>query len=215
MPSATTAPSAERLARLGAVLRAARQPPPPAHAAPTTAPGAPGDGRALIPLKVAFAGVHRSVPGGTVGQPNGSWPSNSHNWASAFAAVTVDERRGRNAHGAMLPPAPPAPAFEVVAVYDAGEATREEFRSVWTGCWGDIVTYSDFDAMLAAEAPDILVVGTRQTYHAEHIVGALRAGVRGVLCDKPLVTSLVEADQIFEAFEAAAAVGLAIGGRVI
>lgn len=100
----------------------------------------------------------------------------THNWASAFAAVTDNERRGRGTDGAALPPAATA-AFEVVAVYDAGEATRDEFCRVWAGHWGQIAAYADFYEMLRNEAVDILVVGTRQTYHAENIVGALQAGV--------------------------------------
>ena len=134
-------------------------------------------------LRVAFAGVHRSVP-----TDNGSWPTNSHNWASAFAGS-------------------PDTAFEVVGFFDNGAATRAEFVEVWREAWGEVPAFDDFDEMLREATPDILVVGTRQTFHSANIVSAIEAGVRGIVCDKPLVTSLAEADAIFAAFEAAEAAG--------
>lgn len=135
-------------------------------------------------LRVAFAGVHRSVV-----TENGSWPSNSHNWASAFAAS-------------------PDVEFAVVGVYDHVPATRDEFVRVWSerADWR-VPAFSDFDAMLRVTSPDVLVIGTRQTYHASQIVKAIDAGVRGIACDKPLVTSLSELDEIVEAFASADAAG--------
>jgi predicted dehydrogenase len=53
--------------------------------------------------------------------------------------------------------------------------------------------------MLAEVRPDILCVATRQTMHADQIEAAVQAGVRGVLCDKPLATTLAEADRIVHA----------------
>ena len=40
---------------------------------------------------------------------------------------------------------------------------------------------------------------TRQTMHAEQIEQAAEAGVGGILCDKPLATSLDEVDRILAA----------------
>jgi predicted dehydrogenase len=92
----------------------------------------------------------------------------SHNWGAAFAAV---------------------PETEVVAVYDRGAETREAFRA----CWGPVALFEDFRRMLEEVRPDLLCVATRQTQHATQIQAAVAAGVRGVLCDKPLVTSMGEA----------------------
>ncbi|MCY4374394.1 MAG: Gfo/Idh/MocA family oxidoreductase [Spirochaetaceae bacterium] len=102
----------------------------------------------------------------------------SHNWATAFAQV---------------------PETRMVAVYDRGAETRAEFRSAWDATWGDIAAYDDYERMLQEVRPDIVCIATRQTHHATQIAQAATAGVRGVLCDKPFVTTLAEADAALEA----------------
>jgi predicted dehydrogenase len=57
--------------------------------------------------------------------------------------------------------------------------------------------------MLEKVRPDIVCVATRQTYHAEHIEAAVKAGVKGIVCDKPLCTTLDEADRILAALRQA------------
>ncbi len=101
-----------------------------------------------------------------------------HNFASAFNAVAETE---------------------VVAVFDYGEETRADFLSCWRDVWGEIPTYSDYDLMLREIQPDLLCVATRQTQHADQIEAAVEVGVRGILCDKPLATTLSEMDRILEA----------------
>lgn len=98
----------------------------------------------------------------------------SHNFATAFHAV---------------------PETEVVAAFDLGADTRTEF----VDCWGDIPTYADYQQMLGEIQPDLLCIATRQTMHADQIELAVQAGVRGILCDKPLVTTLAEMDRILAA----------------
>ena len=100
-----------------------------------------------------------------------------HNWASAFAAV---------------------PETRVVAAYDRGAETREEFRACWRDTWGDIPMYDDYPRMIEESRPDIVMVSTGQWNHADHIELAVRAGVKGILCEKPFVTSMAEADRIFD-----------------
>jgi predicted dehydrogenase len=101
-----------------------------------------------------------------------------HNWANGFARV---------------------PETAVVAVFDKGAETREEFRSVWKDTWGDIPGYGDYGKMLAETKPDIVCVTTRQTMHADQIEAAVAAGVKGIACEKPFATSLEEADRIVSA----------------
>lgn len=98
-------------------------------------------------------------------------PLAGHNFASAFAAV---------------------PETEIVAVFDLGAETRTAF----TACWGEMPAYADYERMLQEVQPDILCIATRQTMHANQIEQAVAAGVRAILCDKPLSTSLAEADRI-------------------
>jgi predicted dehydrogenase len=98
-----------------------------------------------------------------------------HNWAAAFAAVLTTK---------------------IVAVHDFAAETRERFASVW-----DVPAYEDYGKMLAQERPDIVCVATRQTLHAEQIEAAAAAGARGIVCEKPLATSMAEADRISQACE--------------
>ena len=67
-------------------------------------------------------------------------------------------------------------------------------------------TYADHRAMLRAEAPDIVVVCTWPPDHAAPVVDALAAGVRGILCEKPLAVTLSEADRMVAAAEQAGAI---------
>ena len=112
-------------------------------------------------------------------------PAN-HNFASAFDAV---------------------PDTEIVAVFDLGAETRQAF----VDCWGaQVAAYDQFSLMLKQQQPDILCVATSQKMHAEQIEEAVAAGVRGILCDKPLATSLAEADRLLDACRNAG-VPLALG----
>ncbi len=105
-------------------------------------------------------------------------PTN-HNFATAFDAVGETE---------------------TVAVFDLGAETRQAF----VDCWGAQVTaYDSFGAMLQQERPDILCLATSQKMHANQIEEAVAAGVRGILCDKPLATSLEEADRLLDACRSA------------
>ena len=102
----------------------------------------------------------------------------SHNWAAAFAEV---------------------PETRVAAVYDLGADTRAEFCAAWRETWGNIAAYDDYRRMLEEMRPDIVCIATRQTHHASQIAHAAVAGVRGILCDKPFVTTLAEADAALDA----------------
>src|SRR5688500_17206687 len=113
----------------------------------------------------------------------------SHNWAAGFAAV---------------------PETEVVAVFDRGAETRESFATCWADTWDDIRLFDDYAALLREAQPDVVCIATRQTMHAEQVEQAVAAGVRGILSDKPLATSLGEMERIAGACRAAA-VPLALG----
>jgi predicted dehydrogenase len=102
-------------------------------------------------------------------------PAN-HNWAAAFTAV---------------------PTTRIVAAFDKGAETRRAFAS----CWGDVPTFDDYPRMLREIAPDIVCIATRQTMHAEQVEAAAETGVQGILCDKPLATSLEETARIVAACE--------------
>lgn len=101
----------------------------------------------------------------------------NHNFAAAFNAV---------------------PETEMVAVFDRGTEARTDFLTHW----GEMPTYSDYGQMLHEVRPDIVCIATRQTMHADQIELAAAAGVRGILCDKPLATTLTESDRIIAACQA-------------
>ncbi|HEX6972635.1 MAG TPA: Gfo/Idh/MocA family oxidoreductase [Limnochordia bacterium] len=63
--------------------------------------------------------------------------------------------------------------------------------------------YTDAAAMLAAEALDIVSVCTWPGLHAAMTVMAAEAGVRAVICEKPLATDLAQVDQMLSACDAA------------
>ena len=98
------------------------------------------------PLRVAIAGCHRMLD--RVAQ--------SHNWATAFAAV---------------------PETEIVGVFDYGAETRQAFKAIW----GDIPDFDDYPRMLEAVKPDIVCIATRQTMHADQCEQAVAAGVRAAI----------------------------------
>lgn len=97
-----------------------------------------------------------------------------HSWAAAFNA----EGRAR-----------------FVGVFDRGAETRRRFLARW----GNVPAFDDYAAMLREARPEVLCLATRQTMHAEQIELAATAGVRAVLCDKPLATSMAEVDRIVAA----------------
>ena len=97
-----------------------------------------------------------------------------HNWAAGFCRV---------------------PETHAVAVYDRKREVREQFRACWRETWGEIAPYDDYQRMLDEVQPDIVCIATHQSTHADEIVAAVRSGVRGIVCDKQLTTTLKEADR--------------------
>jgi predicted dehydrogenase len=62
--------------------------------------------------------------------------------------------------------------------------------------------FRDFDTMMVTAAPDVVVIGTPPTSHLDYCLRSLAAGAH-VLCEKPFVASLAEADQVLDAARAA------------
>ncbi|MEZ5276955.1 MAG: Gfo/Idh/MocA family oxidoreductase [Opitutaceae bacterium] len=58
--------------------------------------------------------------------------------------------------------------------------------------------HDDFDAMLAAEKPDLVQIAVPPKFHCELAIRSLEAGA-WVLCEKPLCASLAELDRIEDA----------------
>lgn len=76
-----------------------------------------------------------------------------------------------------------------------------ERRSAAAERWG-IPVYDDFRAMLRESAPELVIIGTPPESHAQYCLDSLSAGAH-VLCEKPFVSSLAEADEVIEVARAA------------
>lgn len=58
--------------------------------------------------------------------------------------------------------------------------------------------YSDFDAMLEAEKPDILSVCTWTETHRDLVVKAAQAGAKAIFCEKPIAQGLSAAESMIQ-----------------
>jgi predicted dehydrogenase len=77
---------------------------------------------------------------------------------------------------------------QLVGVYDPNPVRA---RSVSARC-GGVPVFADFDAMLAATHPDVVIVATIDRWHHEYILRSLAVGCE-VICEKPLA---IDAEQV-------------------
>lgn len=96
-----------------------------------------------------------------------------------------------------LPALAGMPAHRVVGAVDPDEAKRRRAA----GTFG-VPVFDDFDAMLSAAQPDVVVVGTPPSSHMDYCLRSIAAGAH-VICEKPFVASLAEADRILDAAKSA------------
>ncbi|MBU4201022.1 MAG: Gfo/Idh/MocA family oxidoreductase [Verrucomicrobia bacterium] len=80
--------------------------------------------------------------------------------------------------------------FNLVAVVDPLPDRLKEARTVY-----GVKGYADCDALFAAETPDLIVVASPTSFHADQTIAAFRHG-SDVFCDKPMAVSLGEADRM-------------------
>ena len=86
----------------------------------------------------------------------------------------------------------------LVAGSSRDEGRRERFHARFPSA----ATYSDYQEMLSRERPDIVSVAANTPAHAEITIACAQAGVRCVLCEKPIATRLSDADRMLEACRA-------------
>lgn len=115
--------------------------------------------------------------------------------------VAVIGRTGRGDYGHDLDTVwLDAPGCEIVAVADEsaeGLAKAKERLK----CAG---AYSDYRQMLAREKPDLVSVAPRWLdCHRDMVVACAEAGVKGVLLEKPVARTLLEADEMVAAADRA------------
>jgi predicted dehydrogenase len=104
---------------------------------------------------------------------------------------------GNAGHTLHLPALAGISSAKVVGACDLDTDRRARAEATWK-----VPTYASYDEMLERSRPDVVVVGTPPDSHAEYCLRALDAGAN-VLCEKPFVSSLAEADQVIRAAERA------------
>lgn len=90
------------------------------------------------------------------------------------------------------------PTTTVVAVCDLVPALLEKFRADWGATFPEARTYTDYREMLAKEQIDLLSIVTSDHRHAQIAVDAVEAGVKGIFCEKPIATTLADANRMIE-----------------
>lgn len=91
------------------------------------------------------------------------------------------------------------PGLRLVAGCDIAESARSSFLDRWGDRWPGFRAYADYREMLETERPELVSVVTPDHLHAAVVVSAVDAGVRGIFCEKPLATTLADADAILRA----------------
>jgi predicted dehydrogenase len=90
------------------------------------------------------------------------------------------------------------PETEVVAVCDLVPALIDGFREQWGQTFPKATGYTDYRKMLAEQEIDLLSVVTSDHRHAQIAVDGAEAGVKGIFCEKPIATTLADADRIID-----------------
>ncbi len=86
------------------------------------------------------------------------------------------------------------PRVEMVAVADPILAGAEAVAGRVGGR-----PYADYNQLLATERPDLVCIAQREVdHHLAQIEACTNNGVRGILCEKPLVTTLADADRVMK-----------------
>ena len=92
------------------------------------------------------------------------------------------------------------PEVKVTAVADVrGERAQEVAAQVGAQA------YTDYQLMLREQRLDIAVVATPDPMHREPVLAAIRAGVPSIILEKPMATTVADAEQMWEAAEKARA----------
>ena len=98
---------------------------------------------------------------------------------------------------------------KIVAAADTEKGQLEKFSREY----GIQALYTDYMKMLETEQLDLVSICTWPPLHCEMTIKAAQAGVRGILCEKPMACSLAEAEKMIEAADKAG-VTLMIGETV-
>jgi len=102
---------------------------------------------------------------------------------------------GNAGHTLHLPALAGIPAARVVGACDLSPEMCERARNAW-----QVPVFNDFAAMLKLASPDVVIVATPPDTHLDYGLRTLAAGAH-LICEKPFVSSVDEADQLIAAAE--------------
>jgi len=105
---------------------------------------------------------------------------------------------GRIAETEIAPAVTAAPNSRLAGVVSRTAAKAEEFA----GRHGAAAAYDDYRALLDDPSVDAVYIATPNALHADQVVAAAEAG-KHVLCDKPLATTVADAERAVAACETA------------
>ncbi|RIK40207.1 MAG: gfo/Idh/MocA family oxidoreductase [Chloroflexi bacterium] len=83
----------------------------------------------------------------------------------------------------------------------AGAEPEPTIRAGFGQEFGISALYADYREMLAEEPLDIVSICTWPPLHAEMVCAAAEAGVKAIICEKPMAVNLQEADRMLAACE--------------
>lgn len=89
------------------------------------------------------------------------------------------------------------PRIALVAGSSRDTGRRERFAKQT-----NVRTYDDWRQMLATEKLDIVSVASFASSHAELVVACVESGVRAIFCEKPIATTLADAERMIAACRA-------------
>lgn len=89
------------------------------------------------------------------------------------------------------------PGFQLVAAANRSEAKLRDFGERWSVK----ALYTDFEKMLRDVQPEVVSVCTQSPEKAEVTIAAAEAGVKAIIVEKAMATSMAEADQMLDACE--------------
>jgi len=87
------------------------------------------------------------------------------------------------------------PETQVVAIANPGEDALQDYQRRY----GEVRAYRDAHEMLEREEVDIVSIATHAHLHAELTIAAASSGVKGIICEKAMATSLEECDAMIAA----------------
>ena len=91
--------------------------------------------------------------------------------------------------------------YDLVAVCDINPEIFPRFYQRAEIEPGSIHQYTDYQQMLAGQDLDVVSVATPDHLHTDPVCHVSEAGVKGVLCEKPLATTLADADRMIATVE--------------